>query len=86
VGERRCGLRTSTSRRHSRDLIHPDGDVMPHFLVHGESAVEVTRLSQQWQDPGQYHDLVVRVAGFSEFFVNLTPEMQEEIIARTAHM
>ncbi len=29
--------------------------------------------------------LVVRVAGFSEFFVNLTPEMQDEIIARTAH-
>ena len=34
----------------------------------------------------QYRDLVVRVAGFSEFFVNLTPEMQEEIIARTEHL
>jgi formate C-acetyltransferase len=38
------------------------------------------------KNPSQYRDLVVRVAGFSEFFVNLTPEMQEEIIARTAHM
>jgi formate C-acetyltransferase len=38
------------------------------------------------KNPAQYRDLVVRVAGFSEFFVNLTPEMQEEIIARTAHM
>jgi formate C-acetyltransferase len=37
------------------------------------------------RDPEQYRDLVVRVAGFSEFFVNLTPEMQEDIIARTEH-
>jgi formate C-acetyltransferase len=37
------------------------------------------------KDPEQYRDLVVRVAGFSEFFVNLTPDMQEEIIARTEH-
>jgi formate C-acetyltransferase len=36
--------------------------------------------------PEQYRDLVVRVAGFSEFFVNLTPELQEDIISRTEHM
>lgn len=35
--------------------------------------------------PEQYRDLVVRVAGFSEFFVNLTPAMQEEVIARAEH-
>jgi pyruvate-formate lyase len=28
---------------------------------------------------------VVRVAGFSAFFVNLSKDMQEEIIARTEH-
>ena len=38
------------------------------------------------KNPEQYGDLVVRVAGFSEFFVNLTPEMQEDIIARTEHL
>ena len=37
------------------------------------------------KNPEQYRDLVVRVAGFSEFFVNLTPEIQKEIIARTEH-
>ncbi len=36
-------------------------------------------------NPDAYRDLVVRVAGFSEFFVRLTPDMQEEIIARTEH-
>lgn len=29
---------------------------------------------------------MVRVTGFSEFFVNLTSNMQEETIARTKHM
>ena len=44
---------------------------------------ETLRAAQK--DPDQYRDLVVRVAGFSEFFVNLTPEMQEDIIARAEH-
>ncbi len=44
---------------------------------------EILRAAQK--DPEQYRDLVVRVAGFSEFFVNLTPEMQEDIIARAEH-
>jgi pyruvate-formate lyase len=35
--------------------------------------------------PERYRDLVVRVAGFSAFFVSLTRDMQDEIIARTAH-
>jgi pyruvate-formate lyase len=46
-------------------------------------STETLRAAQQ--DPDQFRDLVVRVAGFSEFFVNLTPDMQEEIIARTEH-
>ena len=35
--------------------------------------------------PELYQDLVVRVAGFSEFFVRLTPELQQDIIARMEH-
>ncbi len=30
-----------------------------------------------------YRDLVVRVAGFSTYFVHLTREVQDDIIART---
>ncbi len=33
-----------------------------------------------------YRDLIVRVAGYSDYFVDLTPELQEEIIRRTEHM
>ena len=35
--------------------------------------------------PDHYHNLVVRVAGFSEFFTKLAPDLQAEIIARTEH-
>ncbi|MCX7824317.1 MAG: hypothetical protein N2689_02035 [Verrucomicrobiae bacterium] len=50
------------------------------------NVVDSATLRAAQKNPEQYRDLVVRVAGFSEFFVNLTPDMQEEIIARTEHM
>ena len=37
------------------------------------------------KNPEKYRDLVVRVAGFSVYFVELAPELQDEIIARTEH-
>lgn len=49
------------------------------------NVVSTATLRAAQKDPEQYRDLVVRVAGFSEFFVNLTPEMQEDIIARAEH-
>ena len=35
------------------------------------------------QHPGDYRDLVVRVAGYSAFFVELCKDVQDEIISRT---
>lgn len=35
--------------------------------------------------PELYRDLVVRVGGYSDYFVSLSPQMQEEIILRTEH-
>lgn len=35
--------------------------------------------------PELYRDLLVRVAGYSTQFINLSPEMQEAIIVRNAH-
>ena len=36
------------------------------------------------KDPVQYRDVTVRVAGFSAYFINLMPAVQDEIIARTS--
>jgi formate C-acetyltransferase len=35
------------------------------------------------KDPDKYRDLVVRIAGYSAYFVDLSPSQQAEIIART---
>ena len=37
------------------------------------------------EKPEEYRDLVVRVAGYSAFFTVLSPEAQNDIIARTEH-
>jgi formate C-acetyltransferase len=37
------------------------------------------------QNPEKYRDLLVRVAGYSAYFVDLTPQLQDEIIKRTEH-
>jgi formate C-acetyltransferase len=36
-------------------------------------------------DPEKYRNLLVRVAGYSAYFVDLTPALQNEIIRRTEH-
>ena len=44
---------------------------------------EVLRAAQK--TPENYKDLLVRVAGYSTQFVNLSRSMQDAIIARTEH-
>ena len=36
--------------------------------------------------PEAYRDLVIRVAGFSAYFVELDPNLQQDIILRTDNM
>jgi formate C-acetyltransferase len=35
--------------------------------------------------PDRYRDLLVRVAGYSDYFVDIGRDLQDEIISRTAH-
>jgi formate C-acetyltransferase len=37
------------------------------------------------RDPDKYRSLLVRVAGYSAYFVDLSPDLQNDIIARTEH-
>ncbi len=47
------------------------------------TSTEVLRKAQE--NPMDYRDLLVRVAGYSTQFVNLSREVQEAVIARNAH-
>jgi pyruvate formate-lyase/glycerol dehydratase family glycyl radical enzyme len=49
------------------------------------NVVDAKTLRKAQEDPENYRDLIVRVAGYSDYFVDLTPALQEEIILRTAH-
>jgi formate C-acetyltransferase len=49
------------------------------------NVVDAATLRKAQQDPGSYRDLIVRVAGYSDYFCDLGEALQEEIIARTEH-
>ena len=49
------------------------------------NVVSEKTLRQAQKHPENYQDLIVRVAGYSDYFVDLTKALQEEIICRTAH-
>lgn len=49
------------------------------------NVVDRDTLLDAQEHPEQYRDLVVRVAGYSAFFTNLSQEAQNDIIARTEH-
>jgi len=50
------------------------------------NVVDAETLREAQKHPENYQDLIVRVAGYSDYFVDLTPELQEEIIRRTEHL
>ena len=47
------------------------------------NCVDTEQLLQAQQNPEEYRDLIVRVAGYCAFFVELCKEVQDEIISRT---
>ena len=63
--------------------------VRSYFRMNGHhiqfNVVKAKTLRDAQKHPENYRDLIVRVAGYSDYFVDLTPELQDEIIRRTAH-
>jgi len=63
--------------------------VRTYFKMDGHhvqfNIVQAETLRKAQADPEAYRDLIVRVAGYSDYFCDLSLELQEEIISRTAH-
>ena len=49
------------------------------------NVVDRETLEKAQNDPDGYKDLVVRVGGYSDYFVKLSPTMQREVLARTEY-
>ena len=59
---------------------YPQGGKHVQFNV-----VDRQTLLDAQKDPDHHRDLIVRVAGYSAYFVHLTKPVQDEIIRRTEH-
>jgi formate C-acetyltransferase len=63
--------------------------VRAYFRMDGHhiqfNVVDEKILREAQVHPENYRDLIVRVAGYSDYFVDITDELQEEIIRRTEH-
>ncbi len=63
--------------------------VRSYFKMNGHhiqfNVVTAATLRAAQQHPEKYRDLIVRVAGYSDYFCNLNKGLQDEIIARTEH-
>jgi len=54
-----------------------------HHIQFNVVKAETLRAAQQ--NPEEYQNLIVRVAGYSDYFNNLSKTLQDEIISRTEH-
>lgn len=75
--------------RTDEDLDHLVRLIRTYFRMDGHhiqfNVVDAATLRAAQQHPEQYRDLIVRVAGYSDYFCDLTKALQDEIIARTEH-
>ncbi len=63
--------------------------VRTYFKLDGHhiqfNVVDAATLRAAQQHPEEHRDLIVRVAGYSDYFCDLSTALQDEIIARTEH-
>jgi formate C-acetyltransferase len=64
------------------------GSMIRTYLTNGGKHIQFNIVSRETliaakADKQKYRDLIVRVAGYSAYFVSLTPKVQDEIIARS---
>ncbi len=66
-----------------KDLVRSYFKLMGHHIQFNVVTADLLREAQA--HPGKYRDLIVRVAGYSDYFVDCSTELQNEIIKRTEH-
>jgi len=49
------------------------------------NVINADTLDKAQKNPDKYRSLIVRIAGYSAYFVDLSPDLQNDLIARTSH-
>lgn len=83
-------MRFSPGPLRTKDGLRKFGEMIKAFFDKGAAHVQFTIFDRETlldakKHPENYRNLVVRVAGYSAFWVDLTPDLQDEIISRTQH-
>jgi formate C-acetyltransferase len=76
-------LADDTGMRGLKDLVRSYFKLMGHHIQFNVVTADLLRDAQA--QPEKYRDLIVRVAGYSDYFVDCSTELQNEIIHRTEH-
>ncbi|MGB2764279.1 MAG: glycyl radical protein [Candidatus Aminicenantaceae bacterium] len=75
--------------KNKEDLNKLAGLIRGYFSLGGHhiqfNIIDKDTLRDAQKHPFMYQNLLVRVAGYSDYFVLLSPDIQEEIISRTEH-
>ena len=69
--------------RHLSELVRGYFRMDGHHVQFNIVSADTLRAAQR--DPASHRDLIVRVAGYSDYFCDLSEALQEEIITRTEH-
>ena len=80
----RCCRRTPEDLQKLAALIRGYFDQGGHHVQF--NVVDARSCSTRMTHPEQHRDLIVRVAGYSDYFVLLSPDIQREILSRTEHV
>ncbi|MHA1882703.1 MAG: trans-4-hydroxy-L-proline dehydratase [Candidatus Thorarchaeota archaeon] len=76
-------LVTEEGRQKLADLVKSYFKLGGHHIQF--NIIKAETLMDAQLHPENHRDLIVRVAGYSDYFVNIGRELQDEIIARTTH-
>jgi formate C-acetyltransferase len=87
---------TLLNQRFLPSIVEKEGDIeklmhliRAYFKLSGHhiqfNIADTETLQRAQKNPAEYRDLLVRVAGYSDYFVDLDRSIQQEIIDRTAH-
>jgi formate C-acetyltransferase len=83
-----CNIKFSAGSIHNGQGVNNLKNLTTTFMQLGGqelqiNVVDAATLRAAIGNPQEYRDLIVRVAGYSAYFTQLSSEMQEEIISRT---
>jgi len=76
-------MEDETGKEQVKNLVRTYFHLNGHHIQFNVVTAETLRKAKL--EPEKYRDLIVRVAGYSDYFSELTEELQDEIIKRTEH-